>query len=237
MSTLTARAQSAAIDVCQFDYEKEEREPLKAAPRRMRHRHRQLLRRPTVDDIQRSPLRDEFLRVYLALGGKLRTISLNLKKTWDIEFDGVALELDEQLHFNRYRALTLNSACCKSLRHFPLRAYQQYCEKYEERCLAAGGWGKRWSSSGSEKQFGPSSPPGTGLDGNGSSRWKQRAFYDFVKDFSPSLVGVTVVRLSIWDTIVDQGEPKRLGDVLDDRKDVSSSARDSLLALVNERLG
>jgi hypothetical protein len=28
---------------------------------------------------------------------------------WDLEFDGIAVELDEHLHFNRYRGLTLKS--------------------------------------------------------------------------------------------------------------------------------
>jgi hypothetical protein len=52
------------------------------------------------------------------------------------------------------------------------------------------------------------------LSGNGSPRWKQRAFYDFVTDRSPLPIGVTVVRVAVWDTLVDAGRSKRVEETL-----------------------
>ena len=43
---------------------------------------------------------------YRALGG-LQTAPELRPGSWDLLVDGVLVELDEQLHFNRYRALTL----------------------------------------------------------------------------------------------------------------------------------
>jgi hypothetical protein len=48
----------------------------------------------------------------------------------DLAFsDGFVLELDEELHFNCYRAQSLQSARATELE-----------------CLAAGKWGKRWTN-------------------------------------------------------------------------------------------
>ena len=52
------------------------------------------------------------------------------------------------------------------------------------------------------------------LSGNGSPRSKQRAFYDFVTDRSPLLIGVTVVRVAVWDTLVDAGRSKTAEEIL-----------------------
>jgi hypothetical protein len=97
-----------------------------------------------------------------------------------MEFDKVVVELDEQRHFNRYRSLTLESSIYSHLPQFPLQLYKDLCVKHEEQCLKAGGFGGNWSNPSCEKDFGKASEPKK-LSGNGSPRWKQRAFYDFLK--------------------------------------------------------
>lgn len=167
---------------------------------------------PTVTDISRAgqgPVVDD---VYRSLGGALPAVTLNLRK-WDMEFDGFAVELDEYLHFNRYRAITLRSPAYASLSSFPLDLYRVYCNEHEDRCLSAGGYGCKWSNHSCEHQFGTGAPP-KNLEGGGAPRWKQRAFYDFVKDLSPLLLGVRVARVSVWDGVPDGASERTVADVL-----------------------
>jgi hypothetical protein len=185
---------------------------------------------PNYRQVAESELKDEVDRVYHALGGKLAECPVNFKG-WDIEFDGVAVELDEERHFNLYRALTLRSEVYSQLPAFPLQLYRAYCTQYQSECLAAGDWRGNWTNARCEKQFGMASTPGS-LDDYGAPRWKQRAFYDFVKDLSPLLIGVPVVRISIWDTLAD-GETF-VKTVLE-REDRASASE--LVALVRSRAG
>lgn len=112
---------------------------------------------------------------------------------WDITAaDGLVVELDEEQHFNRYRAATLPHLAPLSL---PWAApYLDYCASREHRCGANRGW---WSNPSAERIFGESARPGV-FDGNGSARWKQRAFNDACKDLHPS---VRLSRVSIYDEV------------------------------------
>ena len=141
----------------------------------------------------------EIMRVYQNLGGVLSEVPLNLRR-WDIEAGDTAIELDEELHFNRYRNLTLRSPLYKKLPHFPLKQYRNYCIVYEKACLNAGSYGKKWTNDSCEKQYGRAGKAGQ-LTGNGSPRWRQRAFYDFVKDMAPLLCNISVIRISIYDSL------------------------------------
>ena len=154
---------------------------------------------PSHNNVSSSKFKDEIKRVYFALGGIMSDFPLNLTK-WDIEADGIAVELDEDLHFNRYRGLTLQSLIYRSLPHFPHSEYICYCSDHESDCLSAGSYGRKWTNKSCESQFGKAATEGD-LSGNGSPRWKQRAFYDFVKDLTPSVLGIQLTRVSIWDSL------------------------------------
>ena len=67
------------------------------------------LKFPKADDVAKSDLKSEIECVYGKLDGILPSSPLNLRH-WDTEFDEIAVELDEELHFNRYRSITLKSA-------------------------------------------------------------------------------------------------------------------------------
>jgi len=155
---------------------------------------------PTLDVIQNSTFYEEVKNVYKNLGGILSEIPINLRK-WDIEIDGIAFELDEQLHFNRYRNITLQSNIYEQLPKFPLSSYVTYCKYYEEACISAGSYGGKWSNDSCEKQFGKASSL-KNFNGVGAPRWKQRAFYDFVKDLTNLLFNIPLVRISIHDVII-----------------------------------
>ena len=142
----------------------------------------------------------EVLRLYRALGGQIENPVLR-PGAWDVRVDGVLVELDEELHFNRYRLLTLQSVSYERLPWFPVDAYQALCREHETECLANGRSQKRWKNDSTERHFGPSSPRGD-LTGNGSSRWKQRALYDFMKDVSAlRSEAPALARIAIWESL------------------------------------
>jgi hypothetical protein len=151
---------------------------------------------------------DQVVELFEILGGRTPMPPLR-HGAWDLAFaNGLVLELDEELHFNRYRAQTLQSPWATDL---PWKgAYLDHCRDREQECLAAGKWGTRWTNASCESMFGPPAPPGA-LDNIGFPRWKQRALYDAVKDVaalhSPTL---RLCRLSIWDRVGDTS----LGDAL-----------------------
>ena len=128
---------------------------------------------PAPPRIQTLPpeLREAIGNFYVALGGEASAPRAR-PGSWDLAFEhGLVVELDEELHFNRYRALSLTEEWAASL---PWRsAYLQFGQERESECLAAGKWGKRWTNTSCEAMFGPVDPPGIFGTG-GPTRWKQR---------------------------------------------------------------
>jgi hypothetical protein len=148
---------------------------------------------------------------------------------WDLTLvGGVVIELDEELHFNRYRSRTLAEPWAQSL---PWRsAYLAMCDQHESACLRAGSWGKRWTNGSCERMFGPAAPAAHLDLPGGAPRWKQRALYDAVKDAVATVSSEPhVVRLAVHDEIGGVS----LGALLEGRGGVASS---ELRALVEQRI-
>ncbi|MBB5161579.1 hypothetical protein [Mycobacterium sp. AZCC_0083] len=145
--------------------------------------------------------REEVLDLFRALGGQTPMPPLR-PGAWDLVFaDGLVVELDEELHFNRYRAQSLQPTWATDLPWYDV--YLGLCRDREQECLAAGKWGKRWTNPSCETMFGSPSPPGV-LDEHGSPRWKQRALYDTIKDIAALHSSVfRLCRLSVWDSVGD----------------------------------
>jgi hypothetical protein len=94
--------------------------------------------------------------LYRELGGQHEQPVLR-PGAWDLTLaGGVVIELDEELHFNRYRARTLAEPWARNL---PWReTYLVMCDQHEDDCLRAGSWGKRWTNESCERMFGPAAP-------------------------------------------------------------------------------
>lgn len=142
----------------------------------------------------------EVLDLYRRFGGRHEVPNLR-PGSWDLEVGGVLVEVDEELHFNRYRAATLACTGYERLPRFPLMEYRRFCEVHERDCLRPGSAQGRWMNDSTEAHFGPSDPRGV-LGPAGSSRWKQRALYDLMKDLT-QLDPATkpLARIAIWDTV------------------------------------
>lgn len=153
---------------------------------------------PRAADLSPERLR-QILDLYRALGG--RGLSPQLRPgAWDLAFQGgLVIELDEELHFNRYRRLTLEAEWTARL---PWRRdYLVYTVQHEAECLAAARWGRRWTNPSCEAMFGSADPPGM-FPSAGASRWKQRALYDAMKDaVALDHPEIRVARLAIVDCL------------------------------------
>ena len=156
--------------------------------------------RPVAPRLESLPprLRDDVVELYRALDGRSERPALR-PGSWDLALaSGAVVELDEELHFNRYRALTLEQPWAARLPWH--EDYLAMCREHEQECLRAGSWGKRWTNPSCEAMFGPPGPVGDLLAG--APRWKQRALYDAIKDAQAAAGGgPPLVRLSVHDSV------------------------------------
>lgn len=154
-----------------------------------------------------EPAASWVMAAYTQLGGMLSSPILR-PSGWDIQTEsGLIVELDEEQHFNRYRAETLQADWAVDL---PWRAdYLRYCAEYESVALKKHSGAGFWTSAGSARQFGPARSR-RDLEGAGSPRWKQRAVYDAMRDSVAATGTVSLARLSVHDRL----GTVRLGDAL-----------------------
>jgi hypothetical protein len=165
--------------------------------------------RIALQDLARPGALQDAEHVYRALGGHLAVFPLR-PGPWDVLVDGIPVELDEERHFNRYRAITLASPLYTTIAGFDVGLYIRLCHEKEPDCVRAAGWRGNWTNTSCEKQFGPGGPERM-LAGNGAPRWKQRAFYDFLKDLTILTESRPVVRFSVWEEVGDGGRTSREG--------------------------
>lgn len=147
----------------------------------------------TEQELLASGYYEAVVNVYRILGGVLSMPPIRVGK-YDIDTANFIIELDEENHFNRYRLSTLDSPIYANNPNIDVEQYKKFCKNYEDRCLTYGKYAKNDST---EKQF-----EYCELDGNlddSRSRWKQRAFYDFIKDITSIVKNVPIIRISIYE--------------------------------------
>lgn len=150
-------------------------------------------RAPRITDLP-VPLAGELFDLYHQLGGKLADPAFR-PGAWDLPYSNVIVELDEDMHFNRYRTLTLQARFAAALPW--AAAYRQHAGAHERR---AGTGGRRWTSPSSERMFGPADEKWV-FNRGGAPRWKQRALYDAIKDAAAAAGLVQLARVSIYDAV------------------------------------
>jgi hypothetical protein len=152
--------------------------------------------RPSLDAIAEAGIADEVFEVYRRLGGVQEEPRVQ-PGPWDFQLEDGVIELDEENHFNRYRLATLYAPTYTIETFTGLGLYRGWCSSRETHCQTRGGY---WANESSEREFGPPGEKGQ-LAGDGSPRWKQRAFYDYIKDLAPRAIGVPISRIAIWDMV------------------------------------
>jgi|GEM_PF-835582 len=139
------------------------------------------------------------LGIFEQLGGEPAYRFALAPQGWDMKADGVLVEFDEDLHFNRYRSHSLAVPWDSQLPWS--EAYRSYAVDNEDMCLKAGKYRGKWANPSSNRMFGGSDPEGI-LGELGPSRWKQRAIYDAIRDaYALYTPGVSLARVSIHDEI------------------------------------
>lgn len=166
-------------------------------------------RKPSIGDFSHSKFHNEIQNVYKKLNGQLNVYPIAFTG-FDIELPQCIVELDEAQHFNRYRKITLDSSIYKANKSFSTTEYKDYCNHFEIECLKKGDNRKYWKTPSTEKQFGKSAADDI-LTGDGSSRWRQRAFYDFLRDVGQYVGSYKLIRISIYQRIED----KTIGEILE----------------------
>lgn len=150
-------------------------------------------RAPRIADLP-VPLAGEIFDLYHRIGGKLADPAFR-PGAWDLPYSNVIVELDEDMHFNRYRALTLEARFAAVLPW--AAAYRKHAGGHEGR---AGTGGRRWTSPPAERMFGPADEKWV-FNRGGAPRWKQRALYDAIKDAAAAAGLVQLARVSIYDAV------------------------------------
>lgn len=151
-------------------------------------------------DFVKSEFNHVLNELYVDLGGQAKIYPVNVGP-WDISTSDFVVELDEELHFNRYRYKSLLLNFYQNHTYFDLNSYLSYCEVFETACIKAGGYSGKWKNSSTEKMFSFSNEY-KNLEGNGSSRWKQRAYYDLVKDITGKITGIQLLDFQFMRTII-----------------------------------
>ena len=77
----------------------------------------------------KNKLFNEVTRIYRKLGGILDKAPLSFGK-WDICLNNFIVELDEEQHFNRYRAISLQSYLYYVNDIFDASVYEKHCKIY-----------------------------------------------------------------------------------------------------------
>jgi hypothetical protein len=165
--------------------------------------------RPDLESVVAAGLADEVFETYQRLGGVHDEPRVQ-PGPWDFQFEDVVVELDEENHFNRYRLATLYSPTYTIETFTGLDLYRGWCSSRESHCQTHGGY---WANESSEREFGPPGEKGQ-LAGDGSPRWKQRAFYDYIKDLAPRAIGVPISRIAIWDVVSVDGDRSSVDGLL-----------------------
>lgn len=153
-----------------------------------------------------------FLECYKSLGGKADFPEIKYHVPF-MEFGRFSVLLDEDIHFNKYRAKTLRSPFYESLSSFPLMKYKSYSRKYETECLKAGTSNPAWTNQEAERHFGPSQSSGD-LGLSGSSGWKLIAFKDYAVDLIARQRKIRLLRISIWDDLLINKKLTKFNEVL-----------------------
>lgn len=172
-----------------------------------------ILKRIEPGDIKKAGKEKFAKEVYQELGGIQENFPAQDKIRTFIE-PNIMLLIDEDLHFNRYRSLTLKSEIYRSLPDFPLENYRRYCRSYEKECIKAGLKAGTWSNKESDYYFGPSSSPGDFFR-NGSGGWKLNAFKDYLEDLYWPSAGYKLLRFAVYDHIMADGKLVRIDSILE----------------------
>lgn len=177
----------------------------------------------SVSTLKKEPVAEWVEEVYEKLEGRGNCWGLHFPLDRGLETEELRLSLDGPLHFNRYRAASLQSSLYQQQQPAWLENYRRYCRSAERECLKAGSRQGVWSSPEAEKHFGRAREAGD-FSGPGAPGWKLQAFRDFVADVYLLAVGQQkqkFKRISLFERLMVQGQLFPLQQLLISRSESS----------------
>lgn len=151
--------------------------------------------------------------IYEDLGG-VGNIPLLEKLKFDFKIGRDLFVYDDELHFNRYRLITLRSDLYTELNFSFSDMQKRLCRTYEKDCLKVGLQLRIWNGAPIAKHcFGEASEPGD-FSGNGAIGWKLTAYNDAQFDLQTRIHGYKLFRITPFETLMTGGSLKRLDQLL-----------------------
>ncbi len=161
--------------------------------------------------------------IYTGLGG-MGKFPLLEKLRFDFKIQRNLFLYDDELHFNRYRLMSLKSDFYKDFNFAFAEAQKRLCRTYEKDCLKVGLQERIWYGPPvASRSFGAASYPGD-FSGNGSSGWKLSAYNDAQHDLQTRVHGYKLIRITPYETLMTGGSLKRLDQLLVNPKEEQRKA-------------
>jgi hypothetical protein len=176
--------------------------------------------------LRKAGLYDEVANVFRKLGGEGPVPLPEVK--CDLKVADIPFFLDTDLHFNRYRLITLRADFYSVWTAFPLEKYRRFCRMYEKECLKAGQRSGIWSNDQAEKFFGEASAAGD-FFANGAPGWKLRAFKDLLQDASVLLIDRQPIRVPVYEQALTSGKLVKLQKLFESRNQQSTEVLQKFL--------
>ncbi len=161
--------------------------------------------------------------IYDDLDGTGELIILE-KLKFDFKIQRNLILYDDELHFNRYRSITLRSDIYNEFNFSFSEGLKRICRTFEKDCLKVGLQVRIWSGSPMAKHcFGSPNEPGD-FGGNGAPGWKLTAYNDAQYDLQTRLHGYKLIRINPYETLMTGGSLKRLDQLLINPKEEQAKA-------------
>lgn len=188
----------------------------------------------TLERLQKSILLSTALEIFDKLGGLQLSIPGDMD--YHIQYNGLLIQLDDELHFNRYRKITLESDFYEDYKGFRPMDYRSQSRLMEKECIKSGLSSGNWTYREAEDIFGLSEEPGDlSLERKGAAAWKYRAWRDFLQDLSGKILGFKVLRISVYDKVMLKGRIQPIGNLLEssDRSNYGYIAKSLVRRIIN----
>ena len=158
--------------------------------------------------------------VYKNLGGTGNCQEIGFSLPEGIETEKVRLSLDGSLHFNRYRAITLQSPVYEVHGASWRDSFRRNCRSQERECLKDGVREGIWTSREAELHFGRASESGD-FSGAGAAGWRLNVFREFLADVYLFNQPSQHKRISLYERLMIQGKLLPLQQLLLSRAEAS----------------
>lgn len=137
--------------------------------------------------------------------------------------------LDTDLHFNRYRLITLRASFYAEQNLFSQEKYRRFCRMYEKDCLKSGQRDGIWTNAQAETYFGEASEAGD-FFGPGAPGWKLTAYKDLLADAAVLFSGKPVLRLPVHEKLMAGGKLIKIQKLFESRNAQSTEILQNYLS-------